>query len=62
MEDIALTSLVVPVNVVNREINESKICYFTGGFHGIESNDGKHKPVMSLTVIEDTKSIKPWKT
>jgi hypothetical protein len=57
MADIELNSLVVPVKVNNEYTNESKMCYFAGGFHGIESRDGMHKPVMSLAIVEDTTSI-----
>ncbi|CAF4902075.1 unnamed protein product [Rotaria sp. Silwood1] len=32
-----------------------------GGFHGVESCDGRHKPVMSLAIMDDTNTIKPYK-
>ncbi|CAF0745870.1 unnamed protein product [Adineta steineri] len=57
MEDIKLNSLVVPVKVKDENVNESKMCYFAGGFHGVDSYDGMHKPVMSLAIVEDSNSI-----
>ncbi|CAF1252400.1 unnamed protein product [Adineta steineri] len=59
IKQIKLNSLNVPILVNNEITNESKICYVMGGFHGVESSDGRHKPVMSLGIIEDTSTIKP---
>jgi hypothetical protein len=61
IKQIKLNTLNVPVLVNNEVTNESKICYVAGGFHGVESLDGRHKPVMSLAIIEDTSTIKPLK-
>jgi hypothetical protein len=58
---IRLNSFKVPVEVKNKVTNESKTCYVAGGFHGVESCDGRHKPVMSLAIIDDTSTIKPLK-
>jgi hypothetical protein len=61
IKEIKLNSFNVPVEVNNEVTNESKTCYVAGGFHGVESRDGRHKPVMSLAVIDDTSTIKPLK-
>jgi hypothetical protein len=52
-----LNSLIVSVQVENEHTNASKTCYLIGGFHGVRSHDEKHKPVMSLVVIDDITSI-----
>ncbi len=59
INEIKLTSFNVPVEANNEVTKESKTCYVAGGFHGVESCDGRHKPVMSLAIIEDTSTIKP---
>lgn len=59
-KEIILRSLVVPVQVDNEITNISKTCYVAGGFHGVESRDGHHKPVMSIAIMDDTTSIKPY--
>ena len=61
IKQIGLNSLSVPVEVNNEVTNESKTCYVVGGFHGVESCHGRHKPVMSLAIIDDTTTIKPLK-
>lgn len=61
IKQLQLNSISVPIEVNNKVTNESKICYLTGGFHGIESSDGRHKPVMSLAIIEDTTTTKRLK-
>jgi hypothetical protein len=61
IKQIKLNLFNVPVLVNNEVTNESKTCYVAGGFHGVESRDGHHKPVMSLAIIEDTSTIKPLK-
>ncbi len=58
MTYIELNSLIVPVQVENEHTNTSKTCYFIGGFHGVRSHDEKHKPVMSLVVMDDITSIR----
>lgn len=50
--------MIVPINVTNVFKNESKTCYIAGGFHGVKSYNGMHKPVMSLAVIDDVTTIK----
>lgn len=62
IKQIKLNSFKVPVTVDNEITNESKICYLTGGFHGVDSFDGQHKPVMSLAIIDDLQTIKPFKS
>ncbi|CAF1136976.1 unnamed protein product [Rotaria magnacalcarata] len=59
-KEITLRSFVVPVQVDNEVTHTSKMCYVAGGFHGVESQDGRHKPVMSLAIIDDTSTIKPY--
>ena len=59
IDDIKLNSLNVPVQVKNFATGQSKTCYVAGGFHGVESRDGRHKPVMSLAIMDDTATIKP---
>ncbi len=61
IREIKLNSFNVPVEVKNEWTNESKTCYIVGGFHGVNSCDGRHKPVMSLGIIDDTSTIKPLK-
>jgi len=61
IKQIKLNSFKVPVEVNNEVTNESKMCYIAGGFHGVESRDERHKPVMSLAIIDDTSTIKPLK-
>jgi hypothetical protein len=55
LEDMKLNAISVPVTLKNLTTNEESSCYVVGGFHGVLSKDGMHKPVMSLSVIEDTK-------
>ena len=59
--DIRLPSLVVPVQVNNEVTNQSKLCYTIGCFHGDRSRDGHHKPVMGFAIIDDTRTIMPFK-
>lgn len=59
IKQIKLNSFNIPVEVNNEVTNESKICYIASGFQGVESVGGRHKPVMSLAVIDDTSTIKP---
>jgi hypothetical protein len=60
IDDIRLNSLAVPVKVDNENTNESKMCHVIGGFHGVESLDGCHKPLMSLVIMDDTSTITPY--
>ncbi|CAF0891196.1 unnamed protein product [Didymodactylos carnosus] len=55
---IKLNNIKVPVEVENHCTGKKKTCYVIGGFHGVYSEDHKHKPVMSLAVIEDLSTIK----
>ncbi len=52
VDDIQLDPISTDVNVHNELTNESKTCSVVGGFHGVESCDGRHKPVMSLAIID----------
>ena len=54
VDDIKLNSITVPVTVIDENTNETKIYSMIGGFHGVESCDGRHKPVMSLAFVEQT--------
>ena len=58
IKQIKLNSFKVPVTVENEVTEQSKTSYVTGGFHGVYSNDGQHKPVMSLSIIDDLNSVK----
>src|SRR5271163_301595 len=59
IKEIQLNSFKVPVEVNNEVTNESKTCYVAGGFHGVESRDERHKPVMSLAIIDYTSTNEP---
>ena len=54
LNDISLDAISVPVKLVKLfEEGKESLCYVVGGFHGIHSSeDGKHRPVMSLAVYE----------
>ncbi|CAF1489604.1 unnamed protein product [Adineta steineri] len=62
MDEVALHPIVTSVEFVSEPTNEKKTCYVVGGFHGIESRDGWHKPVMSLSIIDDLSTITPLKS
>ncbi|CAF1423534.1 unnamed protein product, partial [Didymodactylos carnosus] len=55
--DITLNNIKVPVEVENHCTRQKKTCYIVGGFHGVHSESHKHKPVMSLAVIEDLSTV-----
>lgn len=57
MTYIELNSLIVPVQVENEHTNTLKTSYLVGGFHGIISHNEKHKPVLSLVIMDDVQSI-----
>ena len=57
MSYIELNSLIVPVIVENEQTKTVKTSYLVGGFHGILTDNGKHKPVLSLVIIDDMKSV-----
>ncbi len=57
MEKVQLNSIITPVEFESEYTNEKKTCYVVGGFHGIESRDEWHKPVMSLAIIDDLSTI-----
>jgi hypothetical protein len=60
LDDIGLSAISVPVILNDLVNNKKSLCYVVGGFHGIHSSeDGKHKPVMSLSVFEE---VTPSKT
>ncbi|CAF1653729.1 unnamed protein product, partial [Adineta ricciae] len=61
IDEVALHPIVTPVEFESVPTNEKKTCYVVGGFHGIESRDEWHKPVMSLAIIDDLSTIKPLK-
>jgi len=58
MSHLTLNSLIVPVIVENEQTNTLKTSYIIGGFHGILSEYQRHKPVMSLLIIDDMNSIR----
>ncbi|CAF3084543.1 unnamed protein product [Rotaria sp. Silwood2] len=55
--DLKLPSLVVPVQVNNEVTNQSKMCNIVGRFHGVQSCDGRHKPMMGFAIIDDLRTI-----
>ncbi|CAF0881428.1 unnamed protein product [Didymodactylos carnosus] len=55
--DINLNNKKVSVEVENHCIRQKKTCYIVSGFHGVHSENHKHKPVMNLTVIEDLSTV-----
>ena len=60
---VRLDSIVSPVEFKSEWTNEKKTCYVVGGFHGIESQNEWHKPVMSLAIVDDLSIItklKEW--
>lgn len=57
INEVRLDTLVSPVEFESECTNEKKTCYVVGGFHGIESRDEWHKPVMSLAVMDDLSTI-----
>lgn len=61
IQSVALNSIVTPVEFESEWTNEKKTCYVVGGFHGVESRDEWHKPVMSLVVIDDLSTIEKLK-
>ncbi len=50
--EILLKPIHAQFTMRNDLTDESKICSVVGGFHGVESNDGRHKPVMSLAIVD----------
>jgi hypothetical protein len=57
ISEVNLDSIVTPVEFESEYTKEKKTCYVVGGFHGVESRDEWHKPVMSLAVIDDLSTI-----
>jgi hypothetical protein len=57
MTYIQLNSLIVPVKVENEHTDTSKTSYLVGGFHGVLSYNEKHKPVLSLVIMDDITNI-----
>jgi hypothetical protein len=54
-DDIDLLNIRVPVKLENEKTGKVTQCYIVGGFHGIYSVENRHKPVMGLSVIQETK-------
>ncbi|CAF1475423.1 unnamed protein product [Adineta ricciae] len=52
---IKLPNIRVPVKLEDEKSGKVTQCYIVGGFHGIYSVENRHKPVMSLSVIQETK-------
>jgi hypothetical protein len=53
--DIHLLNIRVPVKLEDEKTGKVTQCYIVGGFHGIHSVENRHKPVMGLSVIQETK-------
>ncbi|CAF3798381.1 unnamed protein product [Rotaria sp. Silwood1] len=63
MERLKLDNIRVPLSLVNGENRTRKQCFILGGFHGVLSTkDYKHRPVLSLTIIEQVQESKPRPT
>jgi len=56
--DISLNSIKVPVEVTNHCTGQQKTCYVTGGFFGVRKDGETYRPCMSLSVLEDSKTVK----
>ncbi|CAF0746403.1 unnamed protein product [Adineta steineri] len=52
-DDIKLPNIRVPVKLEDEKSGKVTQCYIVGGFHGIYSTENRHKPVMSLSVIQE---------
>lgn len=52
INDIQLDPICAEIKLHNEDTNETKQCYVMGGFHGVESCNSHHKPVISLAIIE----------
>jgi hypothetical protein len=52
---IDLLSIRVPVKLENGKTGKVTQCYIVGGFHGIYSTENRYKPVMGLSVVQETK-------
>jgi hypothetical protein len=57
--DIELNTVKIPVEVQNHNTGKQKICNVVAGFCGVEYIDNTNRPIMSIAVFEDTKSVKP---
>lgn len=55
---IELNTMLVPVNVDNEHTNTTRTSYLFGGFHGVDSHDGRHKPVMSFLIVDDQTTLR----
>lgn len=55
LSQVSLGAISVPVKLINiPQGGKESSCYVVGGFHGIHSSeDGKHRPVMSMGVYEE---------
>jgi len=55
---LSLGNIKVEVEVENHCTGQQKLCYIIGGFVGVSINNGQHRPVMSLGVVEDLQTIR----
>ena len=51
--DVALPNIRVPVKFKDEKSDKVTQCYIVGGFHGVYSAENRHKPAMSLSVIQE---------
>jgi hypothetical protein len=56
---VKLPNIRVPVKLEDEKTGKVTQCYIVGGFHGIYSIENRHKPVMSLSVIQETNPSMP---
>ena len=57
LENLRLETLIVPVQVEDENTKTIKTSLLLGGFHGVDSFDGKHKPVLSFLVVDDRRTF-----
>ncbi len=54
LSEFRLPCIHAPVELVQSSIGKKIVCRIIGGFHGINATENRYKPVMSLSVIEET--------
>ncbi len=54
ISEFRLPCIHAPVEMIKSSIGKKIQCRIIGGFHGIYATENRYKPVMSLSVIEET--------
>lgn len=57
LAQLYLNTLFVPVRVEDEHSHTMKTTCLLGGFHGVDSHEAKHKPVLSFLVVDDRTTI-----